>query len=87
MANQLNSFESAVLRLLEKRLADYLAANIQTLSYGGDLVVGNVHATAQNYSSSTAYIRALRDVLALCKEVEDEMLGRTPDPSEAHARR
>lgn len=72
----LNSFESSALRALAKRINEYITANAENLAFGSSIVQDDVNATAQNYCSAVAYMRALRDVLGMCEEVEDELLGR-----------
>lgn len=73
----LNSFEAASLRALAKKINEYIAANSENLALGSSAVTSDVNATAMNYTSAVAYMRALRDVLGMCEEVEDELLGRT----------
>lgn len=71
---QLNSFEAASLRKLKQKIDLRIADNADGIAGGNCMVLNDADATAQNYSSATAYIRALHDVLELCKEVEDELL-------------
>lgn len=72
----LNSFESNALRLLQQKIDTYIRANADNLAIGSSLVVNDISATALAYSSAVSYIRALNDVLGMCTEVEDELMGR-----------
>lgn len=72
----LNSFEAAALRALKKKIDAYLLANQINLANGNSLVDSDTAATAMNYSSAVGYVRALNDVLGMCQEVEDELMGR-----------
>lgn len=79
----LNSFDAASLRLLAKKVSEIIDANNEALGGGNAFVLGDINATAQNYVSTTNYVRALRDVLTLCQQVEDELLGRNEKKQEA----
>lgn len=72
----LNSFDAASLRLLAKKVNDIIDANSLAVANGNAYIPGDTVATAQNYCSQINYIRALHDVIGLCKDVEDDLLGR-----------
>ncbi len=72
----LNSYESRAQSLLANKLDARITAIATSLANGDARNIGDVAATAQTYSEQIGYIRALRDVLTLCQEVEDELLGR-----------
>lgn len=72
----LNSFDAASLRLLAQKVNDRIDANSAAVAGGNAYIPGDTVATAQNYCSQINYLRALHDVIALCQEVEDELLGR-----------
>lgn len=70
----MNALDTMAMRLLQKKLDEWAEKNIRALANGGSLDIGDFHATALQYSSAVAYIRALTDVReTLCKEVEDEL--------------
>lgn len=73
----LNSFESVFARALEKKIKAVQEANAEDLAKGNAVIQNDLVATGGNYLSSVAYIRALDNVLDWCRDVEDEMMGRT----------
>jgi phytoene/squalene synthetase len=81
----LNSFDAASLRLLAQKVNTIIDVNSDALARGNGYIPGDTAATAQNYCSSINYIRALNDVLGLCQEVEDELLGRNQKKEQGEA--
>lgn len=70
-----DSFDSAVARSLALKLGELIA------DIGAGLAIGSAmretpQLTAQRYSEELGYVRALKDVLAFCREIEEELHGR-----------
>lgn len=77
MASALNSFDSAALRGLRKKIDEYIEVNAKNLAFGSSIVQSDVHATAMHYCEAVAYIRALNDVIGMCADVEDDLLRKS----------
>lgn len=71
---RMDSFEASSLRLLKQRIDEVIRTNCEDLANGNALVANDLIATGGNYYSATGYVRALNDVLAMCKDVEDQLL-------------
>lgn len=71
---ELNSFEANSLRLLAKKIDATIQEKARILVIGSAAIQNDVNATAMNYCSEVAYVRALHDVLGMCEDVEDELL-------------
>ena len=74
----LNSYDSAAMRLLAKKLNEIIDANKEELAFGNAIVGGDVNATATNYCHAVGLVRGLKLAIELCQTVEDELLGRSP---------
>lgn len=72
----LTSLDARSLQLLVKRVDELIQERALDLANGGAMHISDTHATGQHYSGEVHYIRALRDVIELCKHVEDDLLGR-----------
>lgn len=70
---ELNSFESALRKLLNRKIDDVMQKNALDIIGGGAYVPGDVNGTAQKYSHAMGYQRALRDVLSWVGELEDDL--------------
>lgn len=78
--NEVSPFESRALRILEHKLKARRAESADALACGNARLSNDAGATAQNYCEAVGYMRALRDVIGLLEEVEDEVVGRNRTP-------
>lgn len=63
-------------RELRRRLDEKLAARVEHLAAGGATTTDlEVISTAEKYAAQVTYIQALRDVLAMCDEMDRERYG------------
>lgn len=69
----MNSYESAVGQLLARRLQERIGEITDNLASGGLLATGDPQAIGSQYRSEVSYIRALRDVMEICKEIEADL--------------
>ena len=73
----LHSFESAFARELQLRIDRVIQERALTMAQGGHVVEDNPMATASQYVSGVGYIKALQHVLEWCRDVEDDLTGRS----------
>ena len=69
----MNSYESAVGQLLVRRLQELIGEKTQAIADGGQINPSDPQATAAAYMAEVNYIRALRDVMQICKDVESDL--------------
>lgn len=67
-------------RALRERLEEQLSNKIEALS-NGSAITGAQSASdvAERYAAQTSYIRALRDVLSVCEDLEQDRYGVRPN--------
>jgi hypothetical protein len=73
MARGLNSFESVFHQELVKWLLTDIGERAQKLGDGSARRGSDVSATGMAYFEEAAYIRALRDVIDHCKQIESDL--------------
>jgi len=69
----MNSYESAVGQLLARRIEELIGEKTRVLIDGGRITANDPQATASAYMSEVSYIRALRDVMQICQDVERDL--------------
>ncbi len=69
----MNSYESAVGQLLARRLEEIIGEKTRALADGGRINENDPQATAAAYMAEVYYIRALRDVMRICQDVESDL--------------
>ena len=73
MANY-TSYESAFHQLLDKEIQRLIVDKSMSLGNGDARKASDLLATGLGYSTETAYIQALRDVLQISKDIAREMM-------------
>ncbi len=71
----MNSFESAALTRMRKKVEELTQDRLDALARGGAMR-DEPGSTGQAYSHDVGYFQALTDVAGLMQEVEDDLLGR-----------
>ena len=69
----MNSYESAVGQLLARRLQELIGEKTMAIADGGRINENDPQVTAAIYMAEVYYIRALRDVMRICQEVESDL--------------
>jgi hypothetical protein len=69
----MNSYESAVGQLLARRIHELIGQKTKAIADGGRINESDPQVTAAAYMAEVYYIRALRDVMEICKEVESDL--------------
>lgn len=71
---QYTSYESAFHQLLDKHIQQLIVDKSIDLGNGDARKPSDVNATAMEYSGQVLYIKALRDVLQISKDIAREMM-------------
>lgn len=69
----MNSYESAVGQMLARRIEELLAEKHLHLEEAQFVNFSDPNATASTYISEVAYMRALRDCLQICQDIESDL--------------
>ena len=75
MAITTGQFDIRALSLLSERLDAIIQNKALSVVQGG--VLGKTtDETAQGYADAIGYVRAMNDVIKVCEDIEDQIMGR-----------
>lgn len=69
----MNSYESAVGQLVTRRIQELIGEKTAAIALGGSIDPRDPQATAALYIQEVSYLRALRDVMQICQDVEADL--------------